>query len=80
MYSTEISPVVFNPATRVFEALVTFRENSDIVRIPCSLRFPIDATPAQVIPALLRQAREKRKNRRVALVSRLGKPDRLDAA
>lgn len=71
MYSTEISPVVFNPATRGFEALVTFHENSDVVRIPCSLRFPIDATPAQVIPALLRQAREKRRNTRAPLVSRL---------
>ncbi|MBT8418885.1 MAG: hypothetical protein KJO42_15725 [Silicimonas sp.] len=71
MYSTEISPVVFNPANRVFEALVTFRENNDIERIPCSLRFPIDATPSQVIPALLRQAREKRKNNRILLVSRL---------
>lgn len=71
MYSTEISPVVFNPATRVFEAQVTFREGTEVIRIPCGLRFPIEAAPAQVIPALLRQAREKRKNSRVPLVSRM---------
>lgn len=80
MYSTEISPVVFNPATRVFEALVTFRENDDVVRIPCSLRYPIDAAPSQVIPALLRQAREKRKNIRVPLISRFAHTSKSAAA
>ncbi len=71
MYTTEISPVVFDPASRVFEAVVTFRENGDITRFPCRLRFPIDATPARVIPALIRQAKEKRKRVRVPLISRL---------
>lgn len=80
MYSSEISPVVFNAATRAFEAVVTFREQRDIIRIPCALRFPIDATPAQVIPALLRQAREKRRNSRVPLVSRLDSWTQLSAA
>lgn len=75
MYSTEIGPVVFNPASRVFEALVTFRENGDILRIPTSLRFPIDATPARVIPALIRQATEKRRNTRAQAVSRLRPAD-----
>lgn len=71
MYQTEISPVVFNPANRVFEALVTFREGDDVTRIPCSLRFPIDSAPDTVIQALLRQAREKRRLSRGVLVSRL---------
>jgi hypothetical protein len=80
MYQTEIGPVLFNPATRVFEALVTLREDGDILRIPCSLRFPIAATPAQVIPALIRQAKEKRRMRRVPLVSRVRELMRPDAA
>ncbi len=71
MYSTKISPVVFNPANRAFEALVTFHEGADVIRIPCSVRYPIEAEPAQVIPALLRQAKEKRNFTRVPLVSRL---------
>jgi hypothetical protein len=71
MYTTQTSPVLFNPASRAFEAMVTFRENGDTLRIPCSLRFPIEASPSQVIPALIRQAKEKRKNDRVPLISRL---------
>lgn len=71
MYKTRISPVVFNPSTRAFEALVTFHEGADIIRIPCSVRFPIKADPSQVIPALLRQAKEKRNFTRVPLISRL---------
>lgn len=71
MYQTEISPVVFNPASRVFEALVTFHEGSDVTRIPCSLRFPIDAKPDAVMEALLRQAREKRRMSRGVFVSRI---------
>ncbi len=71
MYSVTISPVVFNPSSRVFEALVTFHEGADVIRIPCSLRFPIEAAPSRVIPALLRQAREKRNQSRVPMVSRM---------
>lgn len=71
MYTTQIGPVVFNPSNRAFEAVVTFHEGTDIIRIPCSVRFPIEAEPAQVVPALLRQAKEKRNFSRVALVSRL---------
>lgn len=71
MYATKIEPVVFNPSNRAFEAVVTFCEGKDITRIPCSVRFPIEAEPSQVIPALLRQAKEKRNFSRVALVSRL---------
>jgi hypothetical protein len=70
IYSTEIGPVHFNPANRVFEALVTLHEGSDIFRIPCSLRFPIEAEPAVVVPALVRQAKEKRRLSRMPLVSR----------
>lgn len=80
MYQTEVGPVLFNPATRVFEALVTLREDGDIMRIPCSLHYPIAATPAQVIPALIRQAKEKRRMRRVPLVSRLRDMMQPDAA
>lgn len=80
MYTTEISTVLFNPANRVFEAMVTFRENGDILRIPCSLRFPIEATPSQVIPALIRQAKEKRKNDRAPLISRLSQMNFRNAA
>ena len=71
MYSVTISPVVFNPSRRVFEALVTFQEGADVIRIPCNLRFPIEAPPSRVIPALLRQAREKRNQSRVPMFSRM---------
>lgn len=71
MYSTQISPVVYNPATRAFEALVTLLEGTDEIRIPCNLRFPIDTPPSTVVPALIRQAKEKRRLERTPLVSRL---------
>lgn len=71
MYRTEISPVIFNPASQVFEALVTFHEGRDITRIPCSLRFPLKSSPDVVIDALLRQAREKRRMSRGVFASRI---------
>ena len=71
MYRTEISTVVFNPGNGVFEGLVTFHEGTDVTRIPCSLRFPIDADPEIVVNALLRQAREKRRMSRGVFVSRI---------
>ena len=73
MYSTDIGPVVFNPANRAFEALVTLREGADQIRIPCSLRFPIDAPASVVVHALIRQAKKKRHMERVPLVSRLSR-------
>ncbi|AZQ69337.1 hypothetical protein EF888_20645 [Silicimonas algicola] len=73
MYSTQVGPVVYNPATRAFEALVTLNEGLDGIRIPCSLRFPIDAPASVVVPALIRQAKEKRQSNRAPLVSRLSR-------
>ena len=70
-YVTSIGPVRFNPVKRTFEALVTFVEGGDVVRIPCALKFPIDMDPVKVIPALIRQAKEKRRMTRVPLMSRL---------
>ena len=71
MYSTQIGPVVFNPANRAFEALVTLSEHLDQVRVPCSLRLPIDTSPDVVIKALIRQAKEMRNLDRKPLVSRI---------
>ena len=70
-YTTRIGPVRFNPVQQTYEALVTFVENGDVIRIPCALRFPIDAEPQQTVQALIRQAKERRRSSRVPLISRL---------
>jgi hypothetical protein len=71
MYATRIGPVVYNPASRAFEALVTLIENRDETRIPCSLRMPITSAPDVVIQALVRQAKELRRLKRAPLTSRI---------
>ena len=73
MYGTSIGPVVYNPATRAFEALVTLIEDRDEIRLPCSLRLPITTEPDVVIKALIRQAKESRRLRRAPLTSRISR-------
>lgn len=70
-FSTNIGPVRFNPVTRTFEALVTFVEGGDVIRVPCALKFPIEVEMNKVVPALIRQAKEKRRMARAPLMSRL---------
>lgn len=70
-FRTELGQVIYNPETRAYEALVTFHEDGEAVRIPCALAFPIDADRHVVASALVRQAREIRRNARVPLMSRL---------
>ncbi len=70
-YGTDIGPVTFNPANRTFEALVSFREAGEVIRVPCSLRFPLETDANVVMCALIRQAREKRRLARAPLTSRL---------
>ncbi len=70
-YRTELGQVIYNPETRAYEALVSFHEGADIIRVPCSLAFPMDAERHVVASALIRQAREKRRQTRVPLMSRL---------
>lgn len=71
MYATRFGPVTYNPATRAFEALVTLLEGPDEIRIPCSLRLPIDTRPQVVLKALARQAKEARRLERAPLISRI---------
>jgi hypothetical protein len=70
-YATELGSVRFNPETQCYEALVTFHEGGHAERYPCSLSFGIDADPAAVAHALVRQARALRSRSRVPLRSRL---------
>lgn len=70
-YRTELGQVIYNPRTRRYEALVSFHEPREVVRVPCALAFPIDAEPRVVAAALIRQAQEIRRNARVPLVSRI---------
>lgn len=74
-YRTELGPVIYNPATRAYEALVSFCENGEVERYPCALRFPIDTDSGTVALALIRQAREMRRSARVPLRSRLSARD-----
>ena len=71
MYATRIGPVVYNPASRAFEALVTLIENRDEIRMPCSLCLPITTAPDVVMTALIRQAKEARRLKRAPLTSRI---------
>ena len=73
MYATRIGPVTYNPATRAFEALITLSEGTDEMRVPCSLRMPIDTEPQTVIKALARQAKELRQLDRLPLTSRVSR-------
>lgn len=70
-FGTTMSPVRYDPATQCFESLVTLHEGTDQIRIPVSLKLPIDTDINRVAPALVRQAKEKRQMRRLPLRSRL---------
>lgn len=70
-FGATIGPVTYDPETQSFRALVTLHEGTDHVRIPVALTMPIDSDESRVVPALIRQAREKRAMRRVPLMSRL---------
>lgn len=70
-FGATLGQVRYDPATQAFEALVTLHEGSDKIRIPASLKLPIDTEIARVAPALIRQAKEKRQMRRLPLRSRL---------
>lgn len=63
-----IGPVTFDPAKKVFAATVSFEGGASI---PCSLRLPRETTHDIVVPALLRQASEKRRQRVRLIRSRL---------
>ncbi len=67
----EVGPVIYNPATGAYEALVTFRQGVEAERFACSLHFPMDADGEVISHALIRQACEMRRHRRVPLRSRL---------
>jgi hypothetical protein len=70
-YRTELGPVIYNPETCAFEARVTFHEGPTRETYPCSLRLPIDTEAGIVACAIVRQAREMRRQHRVPLRSRL---------
>ena len=70
-FGTTMSPVRYDPASQCFEALVTLQEGNDQIRIPVSLKLPIDTDLNRVAPALIRQAKEKRRMKRLPLRSRL---------
>ena len=67
----ELGPVIYNPTNGAYEALVTIRRGRDAERFACSLHFPMDADGDVVSVALIRQAREMRRQNRVPLRSRL---------
>ncbi len=67
----EVGPVIYNPTTGAYEALVTFSRGVDAERYACALHFPLDADGEVISLALIRQAREMRRHRRVPLRSRL---------
>jgi len=70
-YGSTVSPVRYDPVTQSFEALVTLHEGCDQIRVPVSLKLPIDTDVSRIVPALIRQAKEKRQMRRLPLRSRL---------
>ncbi len=80
-YRTELGQVTYNPETRAYQALVSFYEAGETTRVPCTLSLPLDTEPGVVASALIRQAREIRRDARVPLISRIraAAPDRIDA-
>lgn len=70
-YGATLGPVRYDPAGQTFESLVTLYEGRDQVRIPVSLKLPIETEAGRVAPALIRQAKEKRRMERLPLRSRL---------
>ncbi len=81
-YRTELGQVTYNPQTRAYQALVSFHEAGETTRVPCALPLPLDTEPGVVASALIRQAREIRRDARVPLISRIraaAAPDRIDA-
>lgn len=63
-----ISAVTFDHAGSAFAATVTFADGQPV---PCRLRFPAGTSNDIIVPALIRQATEKRRIRPAPLLSRL---------
>lgn len=70
-FGTSMGPINYDPASQSFQSLVTLHEGRDRVRVPVSLKLPIDTDVGLVAPALIRQAQEKHQMRRLPLRSRL---------
>lgn len=67
--AVNISAITFDHAGSAFAATVTFPDGPPV---PCRLHLPAGTSDEIVVPALIRQATEKRRTRPVPLLSRLG--------